>query len=38
MELADEINESLGRDYATPDVDEEDLEAGTNCVRLWILC
>lgn len=27
MEMADEINESLGRNYAMPDVDDEDLEA-----------
>lgn len=28
LEMADEINETLGRNYAMPDVDEEDLEAG----------
>lgn len=28
MEDANEIQESLSRSYGTPDIDEDDLEAG----------
>lgn len=28
MEEAGEIQEALGRSYGTPEIDEEDLEAG----------
>lgn len=28
MEEANEVQESLSRSYGTPDIDEEDLEAG----------
>lgn len=28
LEQANEVQESLSRSYATPDVDEDDLEAG----------
>lgn len=29
MEDANEVQEALSRSYGTPDIDEEDLEAGT---------
>lgn len=29
MEEASEVQEALSRSYGTPDIDEEDLEAGT---------
>lgn len=28
MEMTDEINESLGRSYGMPELDDADLEAG----------
>lgn len=31
MEDASEVQEALSRSYGTPDIDEEDLEAGTPC-------
>lgn len=36
MEDANEVQESLSRSYGTPDIDEEDLEAGTpHCFTCW---
>lgn len=29
MEEANEVQEALSRSYGTPDIDEDDLEAGT---------
>lgn len=29
MEEANEVQDALSRSYGTPDIDEEDLEAGT---------
>lgn len=34
MEEAGEVQESLSRSYGTPDIDEEDLEAGTSFLPL----
>ena len=39
LEQANEVQEVLGRSYGLPeDVDEEDLEAGGNCVKLRRSC
>lgn len=36
MEDANEVQEALSRSYGTPDIDEEDLEAGTpHCFTCW---
>ena len=41
LELANEVQETLGRAYGLPeDVDEDDLEAGNNmviakCYQIW---
>lgn len=37
MEEASEVQEALSRSYGTPDIDEEDLEAGT-CHCLAPVC
>lgn len=34
MEDANEVQEALSRSYGTPDIDEDDLEAGTPQVLL----
>jgi hypothetical protein len=30
LDQANEVQEALGRQYGTPELDEDDLEAGTN--------
>ena len=42
LEQANEVQEALGRSYGTPDVDEDDLEAGLSSVKwetliYWLL-
>lgn len=35
MEDANEVQDALSRSYGTPDIDEDDLEAGTPQVQLF---
>lgn len=32
LDQANEVQEALGRQYGTPELDEDDLEAGTLCM------
>lgn len=32
MEEASEVQEALSRSYGTPDIDEDELEAGSWCI------
>lgn len=36
MDEANEVQEALSRSYGTPDIDEEDLEAGKFCWQVFI--
>lgn len=36
MEEASEVQEALSRSYGTPDIDEDELEAGRWCVYVYI--
>lgn len=36
LEMADEVQETLGRSYGMPELDEGDLEAGTSSFSLRI--
>ena len=36
LDQANEVQETLGRSYGTPDLDEDDLEAGKCCLHFSI--
>lgn len=36
MEEASEVQEALSRSYGTPDIDEDELEAGSWCVYVYL--
>ena len=35
LEQANEVQEALGRQYGTPDIDEADLEAGLTTIHAY---
>lgn len=37
MEEANEVQEALSRSYGTPEIDDDELEAGPNLVQLFFL-
>ncbi len=36
MEEANEVQEALSRSYGTPEIDEDELDAGSVCVRACV--